>query len=111
MKLVGRLKSAELAAKAMVRMTYPPFDVLVARTSSGEVLAIEDACNHAGASLAVGEMRGDCVVCPMHGYVFELRSGRLKSPRGLCADQRTFEVREEGDEIVVWDTFSLDVSP
>lgn len=94
----------------MIRIPYPPFDVLVARLASGEVVAIEDACNHAGASLEPGDMRGDCVVCPMHGYVFELRTGKLRSPRGLCGDQRTFDVVDEGEELVVWDRFSVDIT-
>jgi hypothetical protein len=44
----------------------------------------------------------------MHGYVFELRTGRLVEPRGLCSDQRTFVTRIEpggasGEEVSVWD--------
>ena len=73
----------------------------------GEVYAIEDACNHAGASLSEGWVEGDCVVCPMHAYVFELRTGKLARPKGLCSDQRTYEARIEGDEVVVYDTFRL----
>jgi nitrite reductase/ring-hydroxylating ferredoxin subunit len=87
----------------MVRLDDPPFHVLVARVGE-EPVAIEDACNHAGASLSEGGRRGDCVICPMHGYIFELETGRLVEPRGLCGDQRTFVARREGDEVVVWDT-------
>jgi nitrite reductase/ring-hydroxylating ferredoxin subunit len=39
----------------------------------------------------------------MHGYVFELATGRLVEPDGLCDDQRSFEVRIEGDDVVVYD--------
>jgi nitrite reductase/ring-hydroxylating ferredoxin subunit len=39
----------------------------------------------------------------MHGYVFELGTGKLVEPRGLCGDQRTFVARREGDEVAVWD--------
>jgi nitrite reductase/ring-hydroxylating ferredoxin subunit len=95
--------------KSMVRISYPPFDVLVAWIS-GDVFAIEDACNHAGASLAEGWLEGACVVCPMHAYVFELRTGKLLRPKGLCGDQRTYEARIEGDDVVIYDTFSLVVT-
>ena len=105
-KEVGRVSVAELKEKGLVRLSHPPFDVLVA-WADGEVFAIEDACNHAGASLAEGWLEGDCVVCPMHAYVFELRTGRLLRPRGLCGDQRTYEAEVEGDEVAVYDTFSL----
>jgi nitrite reductase/ring-hydroxylating ferredoxin subunit len=86
----------------MVRLEWPPFHVLVTLVE-GVPRAIEDACNHAGASLAEGERDGSCVACPMHGYRFDLASGRLVEPRGLCDDQRTFEALLEGDEVVVYD--------
>jgi len=107
-KEVGRVPLADVQAKGMVRLDYPPFDVLVA-WQDGEVFAMEDACNHAGASLAEGWLEGDCVVCPMHAYVFELRTGRLARPRGLCGDQRMFETMIEGEQVVIYDTFSLAV--
>ena len=83
------------------------FDVLVSIVG-GVPHAIEDACNHSGASLSEGyRTRGDCVACPLHGYVFELRTGKLVAPRGLCDDQRRFVAEIEGDEIVVWDPFEI----
>ena len=105
-KLVGRVSLEELKTKGMIRLEYPPFDVLVAFVDD-EVFAIEDACNHAGASLAEGWLEGECVVCPMHAYVFELRTGRLLRPRGLCGDQKTYETRIVGDDVVVYDAFDL----
>jgi nitrite reductase/ring-hydroxylating ferredoxin subunit len=101
-KLVGRVPRTELEGGRFARLTYEPFHVLVA-IAGGQPVAIEDACNHAGASLSEGDREGDCVACPMHGYVFELRTGRLVRPRGLCSDQRTFVARVEGDDVVVWD--------
>ena len=105
-KLVGRVSLSEVKEKGLVRLTHPPFDVLVAWVD-GEVYAIEDACNHAGASLAEGWIEESCVACPMHGYVFELKSGKLLRPKGLCGDQRTYDVKIEGDDVVVYDSFSV----
>ena len=93
-----------------MRLSYPPYDVLVALVD-GEPLAIEDACNHAGASLAEGTLKGARIVCPMHGYVFSMKSGELLAPRGLCAAQRTFRTKIEGDEIAIYDDFTLTVLP
>jgi nitrite reductase/ring-hydroxylating ferredoxin subunit len=101
-KLVGRVPRASLEAGAMVRLEWPPFHVLVT-VVDGVPRAIEDACNHAGASLTEGERHGVCVACPMHGYVFDLTTGSLVEPRGLCDDQRMFEARFEGDDVVVYD--------
>ena len=102
MRLVGRVPRAHLEGGAIVRLEYPPFHVLVA-VVDGEACAIEDACNHAGASLSEGARRGGCVVCPMHGYAFDLITGILIEPRGLCGDQRRFVARFDGDDVLVWD--------
>ena len=105
-KLVGRVPRAEVEEKKLLRMDYPPFDVLVV-FDEGRFFAIEDACNHAGASLEPGYVENACIVCPVHGYKFSLETGELLAPKGLCDSQRTFTVELLPDEIVVWDTFSL----
>jgi nitrite reductase/ring-hydroxylating ferredoxin subunit len=102
LKLVGRVPRSALATGALVRLEWPPFDVVVALVD-GVPFAIEDACNHAGASLSEGERHGACVSCPMHGYRFELTTGRLVEPKGLCDSQRPFVADLDGDYVVVWD--------
>lgn len=106
MKLVGRVSRARLVAGEMVKLEYPPWHVLVTWIE-GEPRAIEDACNHAGASLAEGSREGDRVACPLHGYVFSLSTGALLAPRGLCDDQRCFVARIEGEDVAVYDAFEL----
>ena len=108
MKLVGRVQRSQLRDGALVRLPYPPFDVLVAEVD-GRPHAIEDACNHAGASLAEGTLKGACVSCPMHGYLFDLTTGKLVQPRGLCADQRTYVTEIQGDDVLVWDVAEVDI--
>lgn len=106
MKEVGRVKLAELEAKELVRLPYPPFDVVVALVD-GKPYAIEDACNHAGASLAEGWLEASCVICPMHAYAFDMKTGALDRPKGLCGDQKKYEAAIEGDEVAVYDTFQI----
>jgi nitrite reductase (NADH) small subunit len=108
MKVVARVARASVAAGELVRVAYPPFDILVSMVD-GAPCAIEDACNHAGASLAEGERdsTGKCVVCPVHAYVFDLASGACIAPKGLCDAQRSYVARVEGDEIVVYDPLNV----
>lgn len=101
-KLVGRVERRRLEGGAVVRLEYPPFHVLVALVDETPC-AIEDACNHAGASLSEGKREGGLVACPMHGYMFELATGQLVSPAGLCPNQRPFVARVVGEEVVVWE--------
>lgn len=107
-KLVGRVPVERVLREGLVRLEYPPYDVCVALVA-GQPYAIEDGCNHAGASLAEGTRDADTVTCPMHGYVFSLRTGTLVAPAGLCGDQRRFLARIDGEEIVVEDDFALEL--
>ena len=112
MKLVGRVPLSWIRGGELVRLDYPPYDVLVTMVGS-EPVAIEDACNHAGASLSAGTrsaVRPDCVVCPMHGYVFDLRTGHVVVPQGLCDDQRKFVTTVEGDDVAVWDPVDIRIA-
>jgi 3-phenylpropionate/trans-cinnamate dioxygenase ferredoxin subunit len=106
MKIVGRVPLARVREEGLVRMEYPPYDVVVGLVD-GAPYALEDACNHAGASLAEGFLNDGCIACPMHGYVFSLRTGKLVAPLGLCGDQRTFEAWLEGDDVVIADPFEI----
>ncbi|HWL87544.1 MAG TPA: Rieske 2Fe-2S domain-containing protein [Polyangiaceae bacterium] len=106
--IVARVPRAELSEGALLRVTYPPYDVLVTLID-GVPYALEDACNHSGASLAEGWLRDGCIVCPMHGYEFSMKTGALIVPRGVCDAQRTFRAVIEGDEIAIYDDFSLTI--
>lgn len=58
----------------------------------GVIHALEDACPHAGASLAFSRLEGHWVRCQAHGLRFDVRTGQMAGAQGLCA--RRFEVRE-----------------
>jgi len=109
-KLVARLKKVDLPPGSRKRLDYPPFNVLIVNLD-GVPYAIDDTCNHAGESLARGELDGCQIVCPAHGYLFDVRTGHLVQPAGLCDNQRTFEVTAEGDEFVVYDEVLALVGP
>jgi nitrite reductase (NADH) small subunit len=50
-------------------------NVAVFRCRSGEVFATSAECPHRGGPLADGLIGGHSVICPMHGFVFDLRTG------------------------------------
>ena len=49
-----------------------------------EVFALGDRCSHAEASLAEGEVFGGTVECPLHGAVFDLRTGAALTLPATC---------------------------
>lgn len=65
----------------------------------GTFYAIEALCAHMGEPLVNGEMRGTMVICPWHGWGFDVTDGcYIREPRA-CLD--TFTVRIDGREIFV----------
>ena len=67
-----------------------------------ELFAIDDTCSHGQASLSRGEFDPDelCVECPLHGSLFDLRTGH---PRTLPAFEpiATFRAFVDGDAVFV----------
>lgn len=66
----------------------------------GGFYAIDDTCSHAEASLSEGTIEGACVLCPLHGARFDIKTGRALS-LPAWAPVETYEVRVEGDDILV----------
>jgi len=70
--------------------------ICVAHTKEG-FFAVNDKCPHNGASLGNGFCTDEgSVVCPMHRYHFDLRTGRAKSGLGDFVQPYPIEVRENG---------------
>ena len=63
--------------------------------------AIDNACRHNGAPIDDGFVHDGCVVCPWHGWTFELATGRQVVLFGSIPGLRTYPVRVEGDEVSI----------
>lgn len=64
-------------------------EVAVFRTRTGELHATAARCPHRGGPLADGLLGDGCVVCPLHGFTFDVRTGRTAAD---CDTLRTFRV-------------------
>src|SRR5512138_1888199 len=69
--------------------------VAVFRARGGELFATQALCPHAEGPLADGLVGGGRVLCPLHAFAFDLRSGRCLN--GGCGDLRTYEVGVTAD--------------
>jgi len=68
---------------------------------SGRLFAIERACPHEGADLALGRCAKGRLLCPRHLAWFDLDTGSV-SPGWDFRDLRTYLVRPQGDDICIW---------
>jgi nitrite reductase (NADH) small subunit len=72
-------------------------------TRGGKVFAVQAECPHRGGPLADGLLGGTTLICPLHGWKFDLTTGNPLM--GECAI-KTFPVRvdETGHIVVDLDT-------
>jgi len=65
----------------------------IGRTTRG-FFALDDRCPHAGGSLGEGLLDGEALVCPIHGYAYDVTTGE-----GLDdgAEARVHPCELEGD--------------
>ncbi len=54
--------------------------VIYRKPSDGSVVAMSDLCVHRGAALSGGTVKGDCIVCPYHGWEYEPDGAVQKIP-------------------------------
>ena len=66
----------------------------------GEIFASEAFCTHGHAQLAGGYVEGDKVQCPMHGGMFDIRTGKVAGDP-CTVDLKMFPVKIEGGAVLV----------
>jgi NAD(P)H-dependent nitrite reductase small subunit len=67
--------------------------------AAGEFFAIDDACPHQGASLSDGLLHEGRVICPLHSWVFDVRTGRC--PRETHEPVAAYPTRRRGTAVEV----------
>lgn len=67
----------------------------------GAVHAVGNQCLHTGGPLEDGRVIDGCVVCPWHGWVYELASGQKVVGSRSAGGLPVYRVVVEGDEVKV----------
>lgn len=84
----GSAKAVEVGGKAVALYNL-----------DGTVFATTNTCPHRGGPLGEGELDGEVVTCPWHGFQYEVKTGKcLTNPMLAIA---CHAVRLEGDSILV----------
>jgi phenylpropionate dioxygenase-like ring-hydroxylating dioxygenase large terminal subunit len=60
--------------------------LVVYRTADGEPRVLQRRCVHRGGNLAKGEVHGDVLACPYHGWQFDGQSGRCTHVPSLAPE-------------------------
>lgn len=73
-------------------------EIALFRTRDG-LCAVQNSCPHRGAPLVQGHLDGQELLCPWHGWKFDVRDGRCATSPG--SDLKTYPVRVQGDDVFV----------
>ena len=65
----------------------------------GEFIAMDNKCPHRGGSLGDGEIEGDIVTCPWHGWQFNCRTGKAVENDAIIV--RTYDIENRSDGIFI----------
>jgi phenylpropionate dioxygenase-like ring-hydroxylating dioxygenase large terminal subunit len=72
--------SGELQAGKPLNLEVLGQRLVLYRDSKGAPVAMSDLCVHRGGALSGGWLKGDCIVCPYHGWEYEPSGACIKIP-------------------------------
>jgi len=93
MPRVKVLALSELPPGKGVLVTVNGHDVAVFRRGE-EILGIGNDCPHQGGSLCDGWVEGEIVICPVHGWEFDMRTGACMTVPGERVPRYTATVED-----------------
>lgn len=67
----------------------------------GSWYALRNQCLHHGGPVATGKLEGDNLICPWHGYTYNVTNGQLLIDPGARLDIYKVEVREDQVVLIV----------
>jgi len=85
----------EVRAFQVTGVTWPVIVTII----DGELVAVPGVCPHEDVGLAGGALVGGAIVCPGHGWAFDLRTGRCKHEPAL--ELRRYPITLVGDDVWV----------
>ncbi len=65
----------------------------------GTYFAIDNTCVHRGGPLGEGELEGDTVTCPWHGWQYNVKSGKSINNPSACV--KSYQVTVEGSDVKI----------
>jgi len=83
------------SAKVVVVLGHP----VAVFNVDGSFHAVSNVCLHRGGPIGEGTLDGPIVTCPLHGWEYDVRTG--KNVSNPMARLRTYAVRVEGDDVLV----------
>lgn len=106
MNFIKAAKTSDLTEGSKIIVHMETQDILLTNVR-GSYYAVENKCPHMGGSLYDGKLEGSNIVCPRHGSVFDVTTGKTVEAGTLfrikvkVRDLKNFPVRIEGTDVLI----------
>jgi len=96
---VRAARAADIPIGGAVVVTVEGRACALYRDHEGTLFATDDTCPHQGASLGDGTYHEGRVICPWHGWVFDVRTGACLVVPGIAV--ACYATRPAGDDVEI----------
>jgi nitrite reductase/ring-hydroxylating ferredoxin subunit len=92
-------RTDDIKPGGLLRVEVGDLALCIAHVDGDGFYAVEDRCSHEQVELSAGELLGTEVECPLHGSLFDVKTGEVC---GLPADRpvQTYELEVDGHDLV-----------
>lgn len=101
MKSVINIALADVPQGTMHACSVDGREIVVCHTKDG-IYALDNICTHAYSRLNEGRLRGNRLICPLHGASFDVRDGRaLGAPASRPLATHVLRIVDERIEVSI----------
>jgi nitrite reductase (NADH) small subunit len=94
-----RAAKKEEVPPGMIRELQLDGKVIALANVAGKLYAINNVCLHRGGPLGQGELGGQTVTCPWHGWQYDVTTGKVAMNAAIGVETYGVEIR--GDDVYV----------
>jgi len=76
MEYVKVAQTTELSAGNKMKISFNDKEILLTNIQNS-YYAIDNTCSHMGGSLDEGQLDGSHIICPKHGSIFDVKTGKV----------------------------------
>ena len=91
--------TSELPAPGEAKELQCQGKVICVANVGGNISAMDNVCLHRGGPLGQGTIEGDKLICPWHGWQFNVNTG--EAGHNPAAKVPTYAIKVEGDEVLI----------
>ena len=90
---------SQIAEGKMLEVELEGRSIVICRTKEGWH-ALDNVCTHAYAKMHEGRLRGNRLICPLHGASFDCRNGSVLGAPAVMP-LKTYPIRRVGDDVEI----------